>query len=53
MSHLAVGDSPLMLIPPIVFTGLVIVSWALRSPCASITQCKYSHLANRCSQTLA
>src|SRR5262249_7230872 len=32
MSHLAVGDSPFMLIAPIVFTGLVLVSWALRPP---------------------
>jgi uncharacterized membrane protein YphA (DoxX/SURF4 family) len=32
MSHLAVGGSPLMLIAPIVFTGLVLVSWALRPP---------------------
>jgi len=32
MSHLAVGDPPVMLIGPIVFTGLVLVSWALRPP---------------------
>jgi len=32
MSHLAVGDPPSMLIAPIVFTGLVLVSWALRPP---------------------
>jgi len=32
MSHLAVGDPAVMLIGPIVFTGLVLVSWALRPP---------------------
>ena len=32
MSHLAVRDSPFMLLAPIVFTGLVLVSWALRPP---------------------
>jgi uncharacterized membrane protein YphA (DoxX/SURF4 family) len=32
MSHLAIGDSPLMLIAPVVFTSLVLVSWALRPP---------------------
>jgi uncharacterized membrane protein len=30
MSHLAVGDSALMLIAPVVFTSLVLISWALR-----------------------
>ena len=32
MSHLAVGDSALMLIAPVVFTSLVLGSWALRPP---------------------
>jgi hypothetical protein len=32
MSHLAVGDSLFMPIAPIVFTGLALVSWALRPP---------------------
>jgi uncharacterized membrane protein YphA (DoxX/SURF4 family) len=32
MSHLAVGDPALMLIAPVVFTSLVLVSWALRPP---------------------
>ena len=30
MSHLAVGDPAFMLIAPVVFTSLVLVSWALR-----------------------
>jgi uncharacterized membrane protein YphA (DoxX/SURF4 family) len=29
-SHLAVGDPPVALVAPIIFTGLVIASWALR-----------------------
>ena len=29
-SHLAVGDPAVMLVAPIVFTGLVVASWALR-----------------------
>src|SRR5438093_9728432 len=32
MSHLAVGDPPFMLIAPVVFSSLVLVSWALRPP---------------------
>src|SRR5215470_5194486 len=32
MSHFAVGDPLVMLIGPIVLTGLVLVSWALRPP---------------------
>jgi uncharacterized membrane protein len=31
-SHLAVGDPAVMLVAPIVFTGLVLASWALRPP---------------------
>jgi uncharacterized membrane protein YphA (DoxX/SURF4 family) len=34
-SHLAVGDRAIMLIAPIVFTGLVVASWALRPPTRS------------------
>jgi hypothetical protein len=29
-SHLAVGDGVGMLVAPIIFTGLVVASWALR-----------------------
>jgi hypothetical protein len=29
-SHLAVGDPPVALVAPIIFTGLVVASWALR-----------------------
>jgi len=29
-SHLAAGDPPVMLVAPIIFTGLVVASWALR-----------------------
>jgi uncharacterized membrane protein len=29
-SHLAVGDPPVTLVAPIIFTGLVVASWALR-----------------------
>jgi len=32
MSHLAVGDPALMLIAPVAFTSLVLISWALRPP---------------------
>jgi hypothetical protein len=32
MLHLAVGDPALMLIAPVVFATLVLVSWALRPP---------------------
>ena len=52
MSHLAVGDPPSMLIAPIVFTGLVLVSWALRPPYTSIARRAKSRLTNRCSQLL-
>jgi len=47
MSHLAVGDSALMLIAPVVFTSLVLVSWALRPPTRRLPNAKQSHLTNR------
>jgi DoxX-like protein len=31
VSHVVVGDPAVMLVAPIIFTGFVIVSWALRS----------------------
>src|SRR4030095_12960989 len=32
VSHLAAGDSAVMLLAPIIFTGFVLASWALRPP---------------------